>query len=295
MYEDSRQWKQLFLDIYQSFETNLEATMQFQDEEDLHQARVDLRKLVTMLEVLILEDTAEQDPIKQCYRALKKLLKQLGKLRDWDVFHLEVSAIGEKWKGKNKQELKRGLLTVIDYHRQMIRVDLLMKMPNLHNQEFNRVWRQAITMKFLSTKLADVNINNSYTALVDDFLTQYDTFKKTALKKGIDQPESIEALHEVRLTSKKLRYTGKYLDFALHEATNRDVKGYKKTQEYLGNVNDYSNYLERLKSLQKKFPYLKCTSTKRVETNIEKKLSKAFDGLNKEMKRHKNKNGKASN
>ena len=297
----SREWKRIFLEIHQKFEGHLQAALQFKDEEDLHQVRVEIRKLLTMMEVLIVqEDTIDQntrtanetaDQLIYCFNTLKKLLKRFGKLRDWDVFYLQVTAIGKKWKGKSRKELENRLLMVINYHRQCIRTSLLMKIPDLYGIEFKRAWRQSITMKFLSGKLQKVDVGQSYQRLLEEFLDKYKAYDKIVIKKGMRADQAIEYLHEVRLASKKLRYSGKYLAFALENNIDRNVKGYKKIQGFLGNINDYANYLECINILKKKYTYLKCKTTQRVEKEIEKRLEASFSSLHKELK--KNKKGKS--
>lgn len=314
MQNQARQWKEVFNEIYKSFQHNINQTLSFKDEEDLHQARVDLRKLLTMMEVLLSVDqqstflkthsapfnkTTENlperlsnpDPLLICYRSLKKVLKRLGKLRDFDVFYLEVNELGKNWQRSARKNLKRGLLTMIDYNRQLIRVKLLMQELEVDKPKFRKAWRSAITIKALVPRLEKINIDVCYEQLLIDFFKKYREYRKISLKQGMEKPESIEALHRVRIVSKKLRYAGKYLAFALQAERDKNVKGYKRIQEFLGDVNDYANYLELINSLQRKYPHLANKQTTSIEKLITNKLDKTFKKLYKELEKHKIKNG----
>lgn len=141
----TKQWEQALNHLYINFwDYSHDALNKFADE-DIHQARVNCRKLLSLLSILDPRHTSGLYPI------FKKAQKRLGKVRDADV-------LIESFKNKRKQAKENGdsktadlLKAVIAYQkdkRKTYRKKLTNELPELINEGLEEKWKT-----FLSEQL----------------------------------------------------------------------------------------------------------------------------------------------
>ncbi|MHA6534474.1 CHAD domain-containing protein [Paenibacillus sp. BAC0078] len=242
----TRQWEQALNRLYTDYQDYCKKVLRDFDSEDVHQARVNSRKLLTLLSIL--------DPghsvTDELYGTLKQAQKRLGKVRDADV-------LIEAFKDKRKQAKEAGanetaelLKAVIEQQkgeRKTYRRKLADKLPKLTGKSLNRQWES-----FLSRELEQLAAKRDANVVMRELEVAFEQKKKTckALFKGpeAESAAAFDALHELRIAAKELRYTASAAAFALNQKFHADEEIYKGIQEQLGGINDRRIWLEVLSS-----------------------------------------------
>lgn len=242
----SRQWEQALNKLYTDFRDYCKKVLQDFDDEDIHQARVNSRKLLTLLSIL--------DPghsvTSELYGTLKQAQKRLGRVRDTDV-------LIEAFKDKRKQSKETGddktaglLKAVIELQkgeRKTCRRKLADKLPKLTGKRLHRQWES-----FLSGELEHLAAKRDANVVMRELEVAFEQKKKTCktLFKGpeAESAAAFDALHELRIAAKELRYTASAAAFALNQKFHADEEIYKDIQEQLGGINDKRIWLKMLGS-----------------------------------------------
>lgn len=266
----SRQWEQGLNKLYINFRDYSKDAVKDGDDELVHQARVNSRKLLTLLSILDPDHSATAE----LYHTLKQAQKRLGKVRDADVL---IASLKERRKlAKAAGETKNAnLLKAILKHqkdkRTKYRKKLKSELPQLAGKELDGKWEAFLVgpLEALAAK-RDVNV------VMRELEVAFEQKKKSckALFKGTEaeSKEAFDALHELRITAKELRYTASAASFALGQKFHAHEEIYKQIQEQLGEINDKRVWMETL------------NSSLRDELGVGKKKWNAFtEGLRIEM------------
>jgi len=254
------QWEQALRQLYIHFQEYSKAAMKKFDGEDIHRARVNCRKLLTLLAIL---DPSHSSGL---YPLLKKAQKLLGKVRDADV-------LIESFKERKTQSKEAGdpssteLLKAVIKHqkekRKKYREQLAEKLPGLLGKRLDEQWEN-----FLSVLLKPLVAKRDANVVMRELEVAFEQKKQTcrALFRGPngDSEEAYEALHSLRIAAKELRYTANAAAFALNQKFHAHEQVYMEIQEQLGQINDKRVWLKTL------------TRIGREELDISKKTWEVF-------------------
>lgn len=270
-------WQQQFTTVLNGFESYAKQLFTFEDEEDVHQARVALRTLTTFTGFLRSSPHKNVDPelLNFLHNKSRQILKTLGKVRDFDVMVGHIDEINS-----NKLNLEE-LAHVMELERQIARIELELHLPKYLDQRFFDLWQNFIHI-YLPQHLKYLHTKRHFKKLHHKFENRYLTYIAYRDINGPTHIRSFDALHEVRLVTKSLRYAYTYLAFALKEnKTNVQVKikRYKQIQEQLGLMNDYTNLIEKLKQMLEEYPYLANKDTLAFRDRLHKRLRKNLRGI----------------
>ncbi|MNO48538.1 CHAD domain protein [compost metagenome] len=243
----ARQWELALNKLYINYRDYSKDALESFGDEDIHQARVNCRKLLTLLSILDPEHLVTAD----LYSTFKQAQKRLGKVRDADV-------LIESFKGRQEQAKEAGeaktakLLKAVIRHqkdkRKKYRKKLSGKLPKLNSKALNEQWEA-----FLSRDLEALSAKRDANVAMRELEVAFEQKKKTCktLFKGpeAESKESFHALHELRIAAKELRYTASAAGFALNQKFHAHEEIYKEIQEQLGTINDKRVWLEIIQSI----------------------------------------------
>jgi len=252
-------WEQALNLLYINFRDYSKDALRAFDVEDIHQARVNSRKLLTLLSIL---DPGHSTGL---YPVFKRAQKLLGKVRDTDVL-IESFRKRRKQSKNDGDKRSSGLLKAVIKHqkgkRNKYRRKLTEELPKLVNKELDVLWSY-----FLNEQLAPMVAKRDPNVVMRELEVAYGQRKqacKEIFRKEAGSKEAFEALHELRIAAKELRYTAGAAAFALNQKFHANEAIYKNVQEQLGEINDKRLWLETLNAIG------------REELDIGKKTWEAF-------------------
>ena len=239
----AEQWEQALRLLYINFQDYSKSAVKKFDDEDIHRARVNSRKLLTLLAIL---DPSHSSGL---YPIFKKAQKLLGKVRDADV-------LIDSFKKRRKQSQEAGdsksaeLLKAVILHqkdkRKKYRKRLADELPSLAGgKKLDELWNT-----FLSESLPALVAKKDANVVMRELEIAFEQKKKACrtLFRGPegDSEESYEALHRLRIAAKELRYTANAAAFALNQKFHAHEQIYMKIQDQLGQINDKRVWLKTL-------------------------------------------------
>ncbi|WP_214715587.1 CHAD domain-containing protein [Exiguobacterium sp. s151] len=210
------------LETWNTFNHYMTEALTFQNSEDIHQARVHLRKLLTFMQLY--------DTKPSTYRQLKQLMEVLGAVRDGDVL-LEGLAV--------ETELDQAFVEHVETQRAkdrtLLKARVTEKMtPSLDQQvrrfiggQLFRAFRKQDAAVFLDKAKADRKRR---------IATHHAATKRN---------DRLDTLHKVRLAVKRERYLNEYLLNYEPSASKDQVQKLKRLQTELGDMNDRHQLLLR--------------------------------------------------
>lgn len=126
---------------------------------------------------------------------------------------------------------------------------------------------------FINKELAAYSVllvkENEISMYEQHFQNLVGNYHKSVKEKGKISPDSIKALHKVRIQSKALRYIYQYLHVISGENYQDKIAYYKTIQNQFGDVNDVQDWIEQLEKYEKKID-----ATKSEIHHVKKKLNK---------------------
>ncbi|UQZ34681.1 hypothetical protein C2I18_14805 [Paenibacillus sp. PK3_47] len=243
----TRQWEQALNKLYINFRDYSKDSLKGFGDEDIHQARVNSRKLLTLLSILDPEHSVTE-PI---YSAFKQSQKRLGKVRDADVLIESFKERRKQAKSAGESKTAELLKAVINHQkekRKKYRKRLTDELPKVLTKELDEQWEA-----FLVNELEGLAAKRDVNVVMRELEVAFDQKKKVckALFNGPEgeSQESFEALHDLRIAAKELRYTASAASFALNQKFHAHEEIYKKIQQELGDINDKRIWLETLHSI----------------------------------------------
>ncbi len=232
--EQTEQWSEALAGLYKEFRSRSRAALKDYDEEDVHQARVSARKLLTLLQVL------DPDGQTGLYRPIKQAQKRFGRVRDADVLIGEFKALRKQANSEGREAeaaLFKRMAKLEKEERRSQRKKLSRKLPKIVNKKLDRQW-QAFLDDSLSELAAEADIRGSLRELRDDYRKRRHFYQVTADREGKYSEQALDALHQVRIAAKRCRYTAEAASFALDDKQLQEAERFKEIQKRLGEVND---------------------------------------------------------
>ncbi|WP_214808632.1 CHAD domain-containing protein [Exiguobacterium sp. s102] len=212
------------LETWATFNHYAKEAQQFKNPEDVHQARIRLRKLITF--ATLVGETDE--PV---YLIWRRLMRAFGEVRDLDV-QLEQQSVTSPVEQLFAEHLALQL--------QGKRATLLETMHLLISSELDKSVRRFLAGP-LTKRLKRMDENDLIHAAKKQFDKKAQKYEKVHHTEG---QKRIQKMHELRLATKYYRYTLEYLRpyTTLPKST---VDRLKRVQTQLGQINDTYNRLER--------------------------------------------------
>ncbi|KGE19525.1 CHAD domain-containing protein [Paenibacillus wynnii] len=238
----AEQWEQALHLLYINFQDYSKAALKKFDEEDIHQARVNSRKLLTLLAIL---DPSHSSGL---YPYFKKAQKLLGKVRDDDVL---IDSFKKRRKhSKEAEDTKSAelLKAVINYQkekRKKHRQRLADELPKLLGKKLDEQWNTFLTA-LLKPLVAKRDANVVMRELEVAFEQKKQSCRALFRRPEGDSEEAYEALHQLRIGAKELRYTANAAAFALNQKFHTHEQIYSEIQGQLGQINDKRVWLQTL-------------------------------------------------
>ncbi|WP_411349896.1 CHAD domain-containing protein [Paenibacillus sp. WLX2291] len=246
--DKSAQWHDVLSELYGKFQQHGEQAVDTFDDEDVHQARVNCRKLMTLLRILDPNDQTELLPL------FKKAQKRLGKVRDEDVL---IDAFKQRRKQAKQQEqdhlvkLLKAVIKEQKQHRRFYRKKLTSKLPQLQGKKLHKKWKPFLEEQ-LPKLVADSDVNRLMRELEISYEQKKKTYRQIAKEQGMEADDTLAALHKVRIAAKEIRYTAEAASFALNAKFRDHEQLYKNIQKELGHINDRHVWIEALEELKPK-------------------------------------------
>jgi len=241
-------WRENLNRFYDKFLQYGREALGFEDVEDVHQARVNSRKLMTMLKVLDKEETTGLLPI------LKKAQKVLGKVRDEDVLIEAFQERRDTMKEQGEAERAKQLKAFIRLHkdkRSKYRKKLAKAWPSIDDEELQVRW-EAFVNDRLPGLLAGTDINSDMKRLEEQFDERRNLYEQMRSGYGPMAEKTLESLHKVRIAGKEIRYLSAAAGFALSETYRAHAEAFKDIQKELGEINDRRIWLENWEQADRK-------------------------------------------
>ncbi|SEA26474.1 CHAD domain-containing protein [Desulfuromusa kysingii] len=204
------------------------------DTEFVHHYRVNIRKTRSLISLF--KKTLSAQRLQQLKSSLKTIASQTNELRDLDVFLLDQ----DFYRHLLPQHLWPGLEQL--FHRiKRRRVHALQKVvcqlnSDTYLEQLNHLFLTLQQAPDLQTKQAQAEIKQLAGKKI---LAQYRLIQADGRGIGADTPD--DAIHELRIEGKKLRYLLElFRELFAKETIRRLIKYLKGLQDNLGNFNDYS-------------------------------------------------------
>ncbi|OIN66333.1 metal-binding protein [Exiguobacterium sp. KRL4] len=244
------------LETWSTFNHYAKEAQTFKNPEDVHQARIRLRKLITFAKLL----NQTEEPI---YLIWKRLMDAFGQVRDLDV-QLSQQSVDSPIEQLFAEHLALQL--------QGKRATLLETMHLLISNELDRSVRRFLAGP-LTKQLKRIDEKELLQTAEKRFDKKRLHYEKVQHKEG---KKRIQMMHELRLATKFYRYTVEYLR-PYTDFPKSSVDRLKRIQTQLGDVNDTYNRLERWHLFT--VPASQVPQQKKEVERLERKLSKLLDQL----------------
>jgi len=230
----AEQWHEALQELYTEFRKRSRAALKDYDEEDVHQARVSARKLLTLLQVL------DPDGETGLYPLIKKAQKRFGRVRDADVLIGEFKALRKEAESEERNDeakLFKRMAKLEKGERKDQRKKLSRKLPKIVNSKLDKKWKTFLKDD-LPELAAQADVRRSVRELKDDYRKRRHVYQVTSDREGLYSEQALETLHQVRIAAKRSRYTAEAASFALDAKHAEDAERFKQVQKQLGEVND---------------------------------------------------------
>lgn len=216
-----------------------------EDPEDVHQMRVATRKLRAALQIV--EPVFEQKLIRQYRRDLRRVAQDLGAVRDYDVFLMDVQAF-QQTLPEDEQSQVQIFLSAITEERLKRRSGLL---EDLETKRYNRF--KQLFANFLTEPGAGV-----ITATETGIAPRIRDMAGSMIWRRYEQLRAFEVLldngreetlHDARIAGKRFRYTIEFFADALGPRVEQVLEPLIALQENLGNIQDgavFQNHVQEL-------------------------------------------------
>jgi len=210
--------------------------LQTSSAESVHDLRVGLRRIITLLEFIGALDPPSQAGISRLRRQFKKILKLLGPLRDIQVSRIEFQAMGSQWRihqfGKSlnkdeKTELKRVLQKLTKAKKGALRDGIRNCIKRSHD---------------LHCPEGEAGIPQMAQKVVRRRAGRLESARR------LFRPGSGASLHKMRIALKKLRYSLEFVKEIFGVALSGGGIGIDGHQTRMGKLRDLQLLQVRLKA-----------------------------------------------
>ncbi|MCB0193133.1 MAG: CHAD domain-containing protein [Anaerolineae bacterium] len=230
-----------------------------EDIEALHDMRVATRRMRATFNVF--GDAYKPKVIKPLLEGLKQTGRALGPVRDLDVFLEKLQHYHEALSEEGKQNLQP-LIDILQTRRNKARRKMMKHLDSSAYRKFKKAVRKFVKSEGFGAKpviLGDNPEPNQLRHVAPTLI--YGTYAKVRAYETVLDGAPINTLHQLRIASKRLRYTVEYLEEILGAEAKQIIEDVKTIQDHLGDLNDAaiasSIVQEIINKLEKKQPKTK--------------------------------------
>jgi CHAD domain-containing protein len=212
--------------------------LDFSDIEGVHAMRVATRRLRSALRDFA--PLMKKRPLKKVRRNLKQIADALGAVRDLDVAILALEKLQEE---AESEKIKIGIETELNARRALrdrARMDLMEALAISNVTGLQEEFAAAIAEATRKRKHA-ISFNEAGRAAVGDALAEF-----CRLGAALYEPHNTEALHELRIVAKRLRYAIELFVACWGERIAPFADEIADMQGFLGEVHDCDVWIESL-------------------------------------------------
>jgi inorganic triphosphatase YgiF len=224
----------------------IDAVEKDEDPEDVHDARVAIRRLRASLQVV--EGIFDTDTMRELWRGLRRVARSLGAVRDYDVFLESVRTFRDQLP-EERRSIMEPLIAAAEAARAPARARLI---ADLESKRFGRFLHQFAA--FLTTPNAGV-VDQSETGAP----TRVRDFAGSAIWRRYEQWRAFDAVldgapdevrHMARIAGKRLRYTLEFFADAFGPGVDQALGPLMDLQELLGSLQDAAVAREHVRALE---------------------------------------------
>jgi CHAD domain-containing protein len=216
-----------------------DAALAFTDPEGVHQMRVSSRKVRSALEAS--RDILERKRVRKIRKGARRLTRALGGVRDGDVLLAELDEL----RGRNGEENHPGIarLTVrLTQERDAAREHLVTVLNDLAVSGFPEASVAAFNGSVSKGKKPRIRPKDARGMVTDPVL---DFVKET---RTISTEDEVEALHQIRITTKRLRYTLQFVEKPLAPGSTAIISKLTALQDQLGEIHNQDLLIDLIRS-----------------------------------------------
>ncbi|MFG6149730.1 CHAD domain-containing protein [Halobacillus sp. B23F22_1] len=233
----SNRWASKLDSLIKEYREHCRNALNFEDPEDIHQARVKGRRIEALLQFLNVSSHHE------IFQNLKEAHKLLGAVRERDVLINGFEIRAQEEENQNLADVYAQVYQRVFKKREKHRKKLAEKLPEVISERFYDQWNAFVEDNIRQYVMA-LNIKQRLDVYEKRFNQAVDGFNEVSEEKGRSSKKALKALHDVRIESKYLRYIYKYLDEIYEEDFQEQVDFYEKLQDEFGNINDLKDWLD---------------------------------------------------
>lgn len=246
-------------------------TRRGEDIEELHQMRVATRRMRAAFRVF--GDVYTPKVIKPLLAGLKETGRALGPVRDLDVFMEKLQHYQEALTAKESKNLKP-LISHLEAQRDKARQKMTTHLDGRSYAKFKKNFSKFVQAEGLGAKPITLGDNPEPHQVrhVGPTLI-YDTYGKVRAYETVLADAPIDTLHQLRIASKRLRYTLECLEEVLGPEARKVIEEVKIIQDHLGDLNDaevasrlIQKFLKEFKAQQQLRPVDERQSWKQIKT-----------------------------
>ncbi len=242
--------RRLLRGVFQKFLAEEPGVRKGKDIEAVHQMRVATRRLRAMLQLL--ESAAPRKQVRYFRAELKQVAQALSPVRDCDVFLEQIAHYVETLPAEQHADIDV-LTSALQRDREAGRARLLEYLKSERYTDFKRDFAAFVTetAKGWDTTLRVRDVVGS------TLWSRYEQLRMHETAVAIDSGDHTqithqqeEALHEARISGKRLRYVLDTFADALDPRADRCVKPLKALQDHLGDLQDIAVATAYVRELQ---------------------------------------------
>ena len=214
-------------------------TREGEDPEELHDMRVATRRMRAALRVF--EDYVDMGEYKPFLKVMRQTGRELGAVRDLDVFMIKTQATSTRFLPKQQSGLDP-LVEAWRTERERARAELLAFLDGDRYQRFKEKFEAFLRTPGAGAGRTTGADGEPAPTRVGDVLPGV-LFDRLALVKAYDGPISqpdapLTVFHQLRITSKGLRYTLEFFQEVLGAGSKPLIERTKQVQDHLGDLQD---------------------------------------------------------
>jgi CHAD domain-containing protein len=214
-------------------------TREGDDPEELHDMRVATRRMRAAVRVF--EDYLDMAQYKPFLRAMRETGRELGAVRDLDVFMIKTQCYIDSLESEDQSGLDP-LVDAWKTERERSRAELLCYLDCGRYERFKEKFEAFLRTPGAGAARATGPDGEPMPARVGDVLPGV-VFDRLALVKAYDGPISrpdapLSTFHQLRITSKGLRYTLEFFQEVLGSGSKPLIDRTKQVQDHLGDLQD---------------------------------------------------------
>jgi CHAD domain-containing protein len=221
----------ILFSLYETMLAHENGTRLGEDNEELHDMRVSVRRQRTALRIL--KPYYAKQIRKYFFKELRFLGSRLGSVRDLDVFMEKLDKNLPKDHDSMDKEGMGFIRTYWNGQRESARSILIAYLDNSRYSTLLKDYRDFLTHHSDSHFTMTPKIPKELPKLLNGLFATVESFN-TAISSDVD----LESLHLLRIEFKRLRYTLEFFYSVLEPEPDVLIKMIKSNQDHLGDLND---------------------------------------------------------